>query len=157
MSKYCRYCGKELADHALFCSGCGKPVGSYVPEPPKPSSKAPDQNKGREKKSLSEKREEARARKEEARRKKAEKKAAKKKKLWFGGINFLLVIALLIETAVAGFKWPGYFVKQPGGLVPEVIARLTKEDVPSQEELIRAIENTDYEALANIEPEIFIA
>jgi predicted nucleic acid-binding Zn-ribbon protein len=78
MSKYCRYCGKELADHALFCSGCGKPVGSYVPEKPKPSSRASEPNRGNEKKSLSEKRESARARKEEARRQKAEKKAEKK-------------------------------------------------------------------------------
>ena len=154
MSKYCRYCGKELADHALFCSGCGKPVGSYVPETPKPSYKAPEPNKGSVKKSLSEKRESARARKEEARRKKAEKKAAKKKKSWFGGINFLLVLALLIETAVAGFKWPGYFVKQPGGLVPEVIARLTEEDLPSEEELLRDLENANHEDLINVEYEI---
>lgn len=36
---FCKYCGKEIADDAIICPGCGRAVdGAFAPQPAKPQT-----------------------------------------------------------------------------------------------------------------------
>ena len=112
MAKYCKYCGRQLPDRTLFCNNCGKSLHEAKPafteSPGRGKSPAPKKET-----------------------KKA--KSPEKKKGIFSGINLLLTITLLIETAIAGFRYPGYFVTGEKPQLPPVISEpinniLGKED-----------------------------
>ena len=99
MAKFCTNCGKALPENAAFCPQCGKPATAQeaTPEAPKPAP----------------------ARKAAAPR--APKKPApapEKPALPANGggkrgLSCILTVIMLIELAVAGFKYPG-FLLPPG-------------------------------------------
>ena len=103
MAKFCTNCGKALPEGAAFCPQCGKTVSTpqQTPDAPKPAP----------------------ARKAAAPR--AAQKPAPEKPARSAngggkrGLSFVLTVIMLIELAVAGFKYPGFLLPQktdPGKL-----------------------------------------
>ncbi len=113
MAKFCSECGSLLPEKGKFCPECGAavkpvpvvidaPVGSTVTvtdTPPEaaarqiPKPAAASQN--------------AKKQPERAARKKTEKAAKGGRR----GLSLFLVLVMLVELAVAGFKYPGFLRK----------------------------------------------
>ena len=92
MSKKCEYCGSGIKDGAKFCEACGAPVKQKDEvKAPKKENKTEEFSKNR------------------AEQKSTEQRPAQKPV--FRGVSIMLAVMLCIELAVAGFKYPGFFVK----------------------------------------------
>ena len=111
MAKFCSECGSLLPEKGKFCPECGAAVGVVIDAPagstvtvtdtppeaavrqiPKPA--AASQN--------------AKKQPERAARKKTEKAAKGGRR----GLSLFLVLVMLVELAVAGFKYPGFLRKK---------------------------------------------
>lgn len=85
MAKFCANCGKPLRDGASFCTACGTRLRQTDARPaPQPQAYPPV-------------------------RQPVQQRPAKKKISSRALISILLVVALLAEIAVAGFRYPGFF------------------------------------------------
>lgn len=110
MAKFCIYCGTKMNDGAKFCPSCGKPVKSAAENTaaapdesakpqPAPENTAEPAPKPAPQKALAPK--------------PAPQKPAGGTNTGVKIANVFLALILLIEFAVAGFKYPGFFVKRP--------------------------------------------
>lgn len=89
MAKFCSNCGKPLRDGASFCTSCGTRL-RQASAPPVRQPQAPAQQ-------------------QPVRQAQPAQRLAKKKISSRALISILLVVALLAEIAVAGFRYPGFF------------------------------------------------
>lgn len=98
MAKYCRFCGAVLPEDAAYCPRCGKPVSLGDPVP-----HGEEMGFSEQPESLPEKRQPAPTGKTRV-------SPAPKKKGSTRGISLLLALILVVELAVAGFKYPGFLL-----------------------------------------------
>ncbi|MBO6053902.1 MAG: zinc ribbon domain-containing protein [Oscillospiraceae bacterium] len=121
MASFCRQCGTRIPDDASFCPNCGQriqsaPAAPYVPQPgpapgpsgtpqrgaPAPAPNPPQRRvNGTAAVPHSPERQTQRANTEKPKKKKGR------------GMSLFLVVVMLVELAVAAFKYPGFLVEKP--------------------------------------------
>ena len=90
MAKYCRSCGKPVADHAQYCRFCGARIAAPQTEPSASLSPGPP------------------------RRPSSWQNPKPKPKKSGNALNIVLTVFLVIQLAVAGFRYPGFLRRKPG-------------------------------------------
>ena len=103
MANFCRLCGAALPKDAVYCPQCGKPIPIEIPAPPgaeviisdePPITPEEPRNSSAKKAAVSH----------------APQPGAKKKKSGNRGVSLFLALILVVELAVAGFKYPGFLI-----------------------------------------------
>ena len=98
MAKYCRFCGAALPEDAAYCPRCGKPISPEDPVPPGEKAGHSVQPGSPQKT------------RQPAPTGKPTVSPVPKKKGSTRGISLLLALILVVELAVAGFRYPGFLL-----------------------------------------------
>ena len=151
-ARFCRSCGARLRPGTTFCAQCGQKAGAASPaaEP-----KAPEQNtqKAAPKKAPVQKRAASKAAPKQAAS--APAQAAPAAKSGTRGLSAFLALVMLIELAVAAFKYPGFLVEKPSdpylykpttgqtGLTGSATGKPTSSTALDDEDLIESSQTED--------------